>query len=177
MRHLMSAKAKEQKQEEIVVVRDFPKILGLDHQLRVYEDDILKTGRRHNGKETQEEHEMYLGLVFELLKKEKLYFKFSKCEFWLQEVQFLVHVINGDGIHVDHSKIEAVKNWEAQLFNDYDCEIRYHPGKANVVADTLSRKERIQPRGIRPMNMTLQSSIKDKILVAQEEASDEFTGL
>ncbi|GJS44002.1 putative reverse transcriptase domain-containing protein [Tanacetum coccineum] len=45
--------------------------------------------------------------------KEKLYAKFSKCEFWLREVQFLGHVINGNGIHVDPSKIEAVKNWKA----------------------------------------------------------------
>ncbi|GKG32073.1 hypothetical protein Tco_0427023, partial [Tanacetum coccineum] len=49
----------------------------------------------------------------ELLKGEKLYAKFSKCEFWLREVQFLVHVINGNGIHVEHSKIEVVKNWKA----------------------------------------------------------------
>ncbi|GJT43768.1 hypothetical protein Tco_0952483, partial [Tanacetum coccineum] len=62
---------------------------------------------------TREEHEVYLGLVLELLKKEKLYSKFSNYEFWLQEVQFLRHVINGDGIHVDPSKIEAVKNWKA----------------------------------------------------------------
>ncbi|GKA72504.1 putative reverse transcriptase domain-containing protein, partial [Tanacetum coccineum] len=48
-----------------------------------------------------------------LLKKEKLYAKFSKCEFWLREVQFLGHVINGNGIHVDPIKIEAVKNWKA----------------------------------------------------------------
>ncbi|GKB12725.1 putative reverse transcriptase domain-containing protein [Tanacetum coccineum] len=48
-----------------------------------------------------------------MLKKEKLYAKFSKCEFWIREVQFLRHVINGNGIHVDPSKIEAVKNWKA----------------------------------------------------------------
>ncbi|GKF11986.1 reverse transcriptase domain-containing protein, partial [Tanacetum coccineum] len=59
------------------------------------------------------------------------------------------------------------------LFSDYDCEICYHPGKANVVADALSRKERIKPRMIRAMNMTLQSSIKDKILATQNEASNE----
>ncbi|GJY99984.1 putative reverse transcriptase domain-containing protein, partial [Tanacetum coccineum] len=277
MRHVMSAKAKEQKKEEIVVVRDFP--------------------------ETREEHEVYLGIVLELLKKEKLYAKFSKCEFWLREVQFLGHVINGDGIHVDPSKIEAVKNWKAprtpsevhsflglagyyrrfienfskiaksltiltqksktfdwgkeqerafqtlkdKLCNapvlalpdgsedfvvycnasglglgcvlmqrgkviayasrqlkiheknyttydlelgavvftlkiwrhyfDYDCEIRYHPSKENVVANALSRKERMKPKRVRAMNMTLQSSIKSKILAAQEEASDESKGL
>ncbi|GJS25248.1 putative reverse transcriptase domain-containing protein [Tanacetum coccineum] len=65
------------------------------------------------GAPTREEHEAHLGLVLELLKKEKLYAKFFKCEFWLRKVQFLGHVINGDGIHVDPSKIEAVKNWKA----------------------------------------------------------------
>ncbi|GJX88068.1 putative reverse transcriptase domain-containing protein [Tanacetum coccineum] len=62
---------------------------------------------------TQEEHVEHLRLVLELLKKEKLYAKFSKCEFWLREVQFLGNVINGNGIRVDPSKIEAVKNWKA----------------------------------------------------------------
>ncbi|GKB65817.1 hypothetical protein Tco_0927229, partial [Tanacetum coccineum] len=62
---------------------------------------------------TQEEHVEHLRLVLELLKKEKLYAKFSKYEFWLREVQFLRHVVNGNEIHVDPSKIEAVKNWKA----------------------------------------------------------------
>ncbi|GJY40154.1 putative reverse transcriptase domain-containing protein [Tanacetum coccineum] len=73
----------------------------------VFIDDILVYSK------TREEHEVHLGLVLELLKKEKLYAKFSKCEFWLREVQFLRHVINGSGIHVDPSKMEAVKNWKA----------------------------------------------------------------
>ncbi|GJR50976.1 hypothetical protein Tco_1401497 [Tanacetum coccineum] len=64
-----------------------------------------------------------------------------------------------------------------ELFSDYDCEIRYHPGKANVVADALSRKERVKPKRVRAMNMTLYSSIKDMILAAQEEASDESARL
>nr|GEV01043.1 reverse transcriptase domain-containing protein [Tanacetum cinerariifolium] len=79
----------------------------LDKFMVVIIDDILIYSK------TREEHEMDLGLVLELLKKEKLYAKFSKCEFWLREVQFLRHVINGNGIHVDPSKIEAVKNWKA----------------------------------------------------------------
>ncbi|GJR90764.1 putative reverse transcriptase domain-containing protein [Tanacetum coccineum] len=55
-----------------------------------------------------------------------------------------------------------------ELFSDYDYEIRYHPGKANVVADALSWKERVKPKRVRAMNMTLQSSIKDMILTALE---------
>ncbi|GJS96655.1 putative reverse transcriptase domain-containing protein [Tanacetum coccineum] len=59
-----------------------------------------------------------------------------------------------------------------ELFIDYDCEIHYHLGKANIVADALSRKERFNPNRIRALNMTIQSSIKDKILAAQNEASE-----
>ncbi|GKF22129.1 putative reverse transcriptase domain-containing protein, partial [Tanacetum coccineum] len=58
-----------------------------------------------------------------------------------------------------------------ELFSDYDCEISYHPGKANVMADALSRKERVKPRRMRAMSMTIQSDVKDKILAAQGEAS------
>ncbi|GKF99461.1 hypothetical protein Tco_0298244, partial [Tanacetum coccineum] len=66
---------------------------------------------------------------------------------------------------------------EIKLFSDYDCKIRYHPGKANVVADALSRKERVKPKRVRDMNMILQSSIKDRILTAQKEAVDESARL
>ncbi|GJY30940.1 putative reverse transcriptase domain-containing protein, partial [Tanacetum coccineum] len=150
--------------------------------------------------------------------------------------EHLRHVINVNGIHVDPSKIEAVKNGKApripievrsflglaryyrrfienfskiaksltiltqknhkslqhifsqkelnmrhrrwiELFSDYDREIRYHPGKANVVADALSRKEKVNPKRVRAINMTLQSNLKDMILAAQKEAVDEFVVL
>ncbi|GKC42368.1 putative reverse transcriptase domain-containing protein [Tanacetum coccineum] len=57
------------------------------------------------------------------------------------------------------------------------AKIRYHPGKTNVVTDALSRKERVKPKRVRAMNMTLQSSIKDMILAAQKEAFDESAEL
>ncbi|GJV24744.1 hypothetical protein Tco_1377439 [Tanacetum coccineum] len=57
-----------------------------------------------------------------------------------------------------------------KLFRDYECEIRYHPGKENVVADALSRKEWVKPRRVRAITMTIQSGVKEMILVAQSEA-------
>ncbi|GKA16623.1 retrovirus-related pol polyprotein from transposon TNT 1-94 [Tanacetum coccineum] len=275
--------------------------------------------------ESKEEHEVHLKLKLELLKKEKLFVKFSKCEFWLQEVHFLGHMVNSNGIHVDPSKIEVVKNWKVpktlvrsflglagyyrcfivifskiakplasltqknqkyewgreqeeafytlkdnlcntpilsfpdgpkdfivycdasnqglgcvlmqrgkvityasrqlkiheknytthdlelgavvfalktwrhylygmksviytnhkslqhifdqeelnmhqrrctELFSDYECKIHYHPCKANMVADALSRKKRVKPKRVRAMAMTIQSRVKRMILIA-----------
>ncbi|GJS28436.1 putative reverse transcriptase domain-containing protein [Tanacetum coccineum] len=58
-----------------------------------------------------EDHEEHLKLILELLKKEELYAKFSKCEFWLLKVQFLGHMIDREGNHVDPAKVESIKNW------------------------------------------------------------------
>jgi len=78
----------------------------LDKFVIVFIDDILIYSK------TQEEHEHHLRLILELLRNEKLYAKFSKCDFWIREVHFLGHVINENRIHVDPSKIEAIKNGE-----------------------------------------------------------------
>ncbi|GJU16214.1 reverse transcriptase domain-containing protein [Tanacetum coccineum] len=170
-------------------------------------DDILIYS--HNEKEREE----HLKTILELLKKEELYAKFSKCKFWINTVKFLGHVIDSSGIHVDPTKIESVKNWASpttpseilqflglagyyrrfiegfskidkpmveltqkdrkfdwELLSDYDCEIRYHPGKENVVADALSRKERIEPLRVRALVMTIGLDLPSRILEAQKEA-------
>ncbi|GJY01760.1 putative reverse transcriptase domain-containing protein [Tanacetum coccineum] len=64
-----------------------------------------------NAPADKKEHEEHLKAILELLKKEKLYAKFSKCEFWIPKVQFLGHVIYSRGIHVDPTKIESIKDW------------------------------------------------------------------
>ncbi|GJX78468.1 putative reverse transcriptase domain-containing protein [Tanacetum coccineum] len=161
----------------------------LDKFVIFFIDDILVYSK------DEEEHGRHLKIILELLKKERLYAKFSKCDFWLDSIQFLGHVIDCSGVHVDPAKIEAIKNWVApmmptegygavlmqrekvivyasrqlkvheenytthdlelgvvvfalrwiELLSDYDCEIRHHPRKANVMADTLSQKERNRP--------------------------------
>ncbi|GJW49272.1 putative reverse transcriptase domain-containing protein [Tanacetum coccineum] len=79
------------------------------HQLRVHEEDIAKTAFR-----TRYGHYEFQVIPFGLTNapaEEELYAKFSKCEFWLSKVQFLGHMIDNEGIHVDPAKIESIKDW------------------------------------------------------------------
>ncbi|GJZ57196.1 putative reverse transcriptase domain-containing protein [Tanacetum coccineum] len=270
----MSTKASDKKQEEIVVVSDFsevfsddlsglPPIREIEFRIELIPraTPIAKSPYRLSPSELEE----LSGQLKEL--QDKGFIRPSSSPWGAQKglfdskgacrtIKFLGHVINGNGIHVDPSKIEAVKNWKAprtltetlkdklcnvpvlalphepedivvycdaseiglgyvlmqrckviayasrhlkiheknyltldlelgavarwilkELFSDYECEIRYHPSKVNVVADALSRKERVKPKRVRAMNMILHSSTKDRILAAQKEAMDEFPGL
>nr|GFA10345.1 putative reverse transcriptase domain-containing protein [Tanacetum cinerariifolium] len=83
------------------------------------------------------EHEGHLKLILKLLKEEELYAKFSKCEFWLSKVQFLGHVIDSEGIHVDPAKIEAIKDWESPKT---PTEIRQFLEKAEATFQLLKQK-------------------------------------
>nr|GEU92867.1 putative reverse transcriptase domain-containing protein [Tanacetum cinerariifolium] len=162
----------------------------LDKFIIVFIDDILVYSK------DEEEHEKHLNIILELLKKERLYATFSKCDFWLDLVQFLGHVIDHSGVHVDPAKIEAIKTLpegtkdfvvycdaslmgygsvfmqreKIELLSDYDCEIRYHLGKANVLADALSRKERNKLLCVRALMMTVHIDLPKKIRKAYEEA-------
>nr|GEW32486.1 retrotransposon protein, putative, Ty3-gypsy subclass [Tanacetum cinerariifolium] len=170
---------------------------NLDKFVIVFIDDILTYLK------SKEDHEVHLKFVLELLRKEKLFVKFSKCEFWLQEINeknYTTHDLEfgvvvfalktwryylygtKSVIYTDHKSLQHIfeqkelimrqRRW-IELFSDYDCEIRYNTGKENVVADALSRTERVKPRRVRAMSMTIMSSIKDKLLAAQYEASEE----
>ncbi|GJU54431.1 putative reverse transcriptase domain-containing protein [Tanacetum coccineum] len=243
------------------------------HQLRVRDEDIPKTTFRTryghyefqvmsfgltNTPASEEEHAEHLKLILELLKKEELYAKFLKCEFWLSKPmtnltqknvkfdwskkaeaafqllkqklysapilalpegsenfvvycdaspkglgavlmqrekviayasrQLKIHEKNytthdlelgvvvfalkcGDIIYQKELNMRQ-RRW-LELLSDYDCEIHYHPGKANVVADSLSRKERIKPLRVRALVLTIGLNLPMQILNTQVEARKE----
>nr|GEW24857.1 putative reverse transcriptase domain-containing protein [Tanacetum cinerariifolium] len=148
-RLLMSVKASDKYQEEIVVVRDFT-------ELKIHENNYTT-------------HDLELREVVFALKIWRHYLYGTKSVIYTDH-KSLRHIFSQKELNMRQ------RRW-IKLFSDYDCEIRYHPGKANVVADALSRKERVNPKRIRAMNMIFQLSIKDRIQAAQKEAVDEFAGL
>ncbi|KAK1429813.1 hypothetical protein QVD17_12062 [Tagetes erecta] len=204
----------------------------LDKFFIVFIDDILIYSK------SKSDHEQHLRTILQMLKQEQLYAKFSKCEFWLKEVQFVCHVVNENGVQVDpglgcvlmkrgkviayasrqlkvheknyathdlelgavvsafniwrhylygtkclfytdHKSLQHILNQKelnmrqirwVELLNDYDCEIRYLPGKANVVADALCRKEHVMLSCV-----SLCVDLKSQILEAQRAIFSEGT--
>ncbi|GKD80520.1 hypothetical protein Tco_1347359 [Tanacetum coccineum] len=103
----------EKRLEDVPTVRDFPEVFpedlpGLPPTRQVeFQIDLVPGVAPVD----EEEHAEHLKLILELLKKEELYAKFFKYDFWLSKVQFLSHVIDSKGIHVDPAKIESIKDW------------------------------------------------------------------
>ena len=107
-------------------------------------------------------HDLELGAVVFALKIWRHYLYGTKCTIFTDH-KSLQHILDQKMLNMRQ------RRW-VELLNDYDCEIKYHPGKANVVADALSRKERVKPSRARAMGMLVQTSLKTQILEAQKEA-------
>ena len=119
----------------------------LDKFVVVFIDDILIYSKN------EEEHAEHLRIVLQRLRENKLYAKFSKCDFWLTEVQFLGHIISTDGISVDPSKIQDVLNWKAPTSVP---EIRSFLGLAGYYRQFVSDFSKIA----RPMTELLKKGVK-----------------
>ncbi|GJZ67147.1 putative reverse transcriptase domain-containing protein, partial [Tanacetum coccineum] len=110
-------------------------------------------------------HDLELGAVVFALKIWRHYLYGTKCTVFTDH-KSLQHIL-------DQKELNMRQRRWLELLADYDCEIRYHPGKANVVADALSRKERIKPLRVRSLVMTIHPKLPSQILKAQTEALKE----
>ncbi|XP_058070918.1 uncharacterized protein LOC131219952 [Magnolia sinica] len=120
----------------------------------IFIDDILVYAR------SCKEHEEYLRAVLETLKKNQLYAKYGKCDFWMEEVKFLGHVVSKEGISVDLANVTAVQDWKqpnsVTKVKSFLGLAGYYRSKANLVADALSRKRTLEfeaPSMVREWNI------------------------
>nr|GEX68693.1 putative reverse transcriptase domain-containing protein [Tanacetum cinerariifolium] len=189
---LACIKADEKKLDDIWVVQDFPEIFPddlsglpphspMDHYV-VYCDAskqgfgcvLMQRGKviayasrqlkTHENNYTT--HDLELGAVVLALKIWRHYLYGTKSVIYT-DYKSLQYIF-------DQKELNMRQRWWIELLSDYDFEIKYHPGKANMVADALSRKERLKPRRVRAMSITIHYGLKTKILEAQREASKDL---
>ena len=129
----------------------------LDKCVVVFIDDILVYSR------DESEHAEHLRIVLEILRKQKWFAKFSKCEFWLREVAFLGHVISKEGIKVDPAKIKAVVDWSSPR---NVAEVRSFLGLAGYYRRFVQDFSKIA----RPMSSLLQKEVRFVWTEACEQA-------
>ncbi|GKF59622.1 putative reverse transcriptase domain-containing protein, partial [Tanacetum coccineum] len=110
-------------------------------------------------------YDLELGAVVFALKMWRRYLYGTKC-FVFTDHKSLQHILDQKGLNMRQ------RRW-LELLSDYDCEIRYHPGKASVVADALSRKEQIKPLRVQSLVLTIGLNLPVQILNAQDEARKE----
>nr|GEV76640.1 reverse transcriptase domain-containing protein [Tanacetum cinerariifolium] len=113
----------------------------------------------------------FVGFWFRFDAEKQIVFALKTWRHYLYGTKSVIYTDHSLNTYSINKELNMLQRRWIELFNDYDCEIRYHPGKANVVADALSRKERVKPRRARAMSMTIYSSIKARILKAHSEAS------
>ncbi|GJT91861.1 putative reverse transcriptase domain-containing protein [Tanacetum coccineum] len=107
-------------------------------------------------------HDLELGVVVFALKMWRHYLYGTRCTVFTDH-KILQHIL-------DQKELNMRQRRWLELLSDYDCDIRYHPGKANIVADALSRKERVKPLRVRALVMTIGLNLPKQILEAQTEA-------
>ncbi|GJX54095.1 putative reverse transcriptase domain-containing protein [Tanacetum coccineum] len=149
-------KSEEKRLEDVPTVRDFPEVFpedlaGLPPMQQVEFQIDLVPGAAPMARAPEEENAEHLKLILELLKKEELHAKFSKCEFWLSRVQFLGHVIDSEGIHVDPAKIESIKDWAwpktpIEIYQFLDAQVEARKEENYGIEDLCGMIKKLEPR-------------------------------
>ncbi|WVZ63483.1 LOW QUALITY PROTEIN: hypothetical protein U9M48_013110, partial [Paspalum notatum var. saurae] len=133
----------------------------LDKFVVVFIDDILIYSK------TEAEHEEHLRLVLQILREHKLYAKFSKCKFWIDEVRFLGHVVSKGGIAVHPNKVSTVTNWKV---SEIPKEVRGFLGLAGYYRRFIENFSKIA----KPMTSLLKKDAEFRWTIAQKVAFDEL---